>query len=499
MDRLLRILLFAICLSLPLDASPTKGPRQTSNEHPVCVVGAGPTGLAAAHALERKNYPVVVFEREPDVGGKCASYYETSNRSIFSAMGALLISNETYTETVPIVEAAGVPFHIAKSVTSGYNYPPLELPTSGQDSVPLTRTPSLTEQQIGLMRQEIVKYVTFWRTEFQPKHSTIRYTNGIPLELSVPMSEWLSSNGYQVLPVVMRQGLALAGYDDLDKTAAVYGLQYFTPDILAYFANTGVVNFVDFYAVMAHYASTLKGQILRDTTVTKVDRSGDAPVVSYVTKGSTGVQTTTCSRLILAIPPLIEALTEPNNISQPTSRSGIAMDLSDAERNVFSKVGMTSYISGAVRMPDVPVNITYSQLPTRDVGQPILATKCFVESSILTTYSWGPFKAYGRSDISLEEARRLLIETYSALDFGPAASGSTGESIRVTIKDEDIRDFKEWDYFPRFQPADIADGIYDRYNALQGYKSTYWASGLNSFELVEFALRSGREIVDTYL
>ena len=149
-------------------------------------------------------------------------------------------------------------------------------------------------------------------------------------------------------------------------------------------------------------------------------------------------------------------------------------------------------------MPAVPPNITYSQLPTNDVGQPILSTKCFPESAILTTYSWGPFKTYGRSDISLEEARRLLIETYSAIDFGPAASGSGGESITVLIKEEDVRDFKEWDYFPRFQPVDIAEGIYERFNALQGYKKTYWASGLNSFELVEFALRSGKEIVDTF-
>ena len=35
------------------------------------------------------------------------------------------------------------------------------------------------------------------------------------------MGQWLKNEGYQVLPVVIRQALALAGYDDLDRTATV--------------------------------------------------------------------------------------------------------------------------------------------------------------------------------------------------------------------------------------------------------------------------------------
>jgi heterodisulfide reductase subunit A-like polyferredoxin len=43
---------------------------------PVCVVGAGPSGLTAAKALEDKGKKVVVFEKRTDVGGKCQSYYK---------------------------------------------------------------------------------------------------------------------------------------------------------------------------------------------------------------------------------------------------------------------------------------------------------------------------------------------------------------------------------------------------------------------------------------
>lgn len=43
---------------------------------PVCIVGAGPAGLAAAAKLELKGKSVVVFEKQSQVGGKCQSIYD---------------------------------------------------------------------------------------------------------------------------------------------------------------------------------------------------------------------------------------------------------------------------------------------------------------------------------------------------------------------------------------------------------------------------------------
>ncbi|KAJ8095860.1 hypothetical protein AAF712_007716 [Marasmius tenuissimus] len=412
-------------------------------------------------------------------------------------MGPILISNASYTETLPIARAAGVPFYISKSVTSGYNYPPISLPNDNNTVVNVTRTPTPTAEQAAVVVLELAKYKLFWETVWQPKYSAIRYTNGVPKEFTVPMGQWLKSEGYQVLPIVIRQALALAGYDDLDKTPTIYGLQFLPPDILAYFCNVGQVNFIDFHAVMEYYAKGIHGKLLTSTTVTQLDRSGDTPIVSYVAAGSTEVKTQTCSHVVLAFPPLIEALTGTQPPNKPTNNSGVDIQLSSEEEFVFSRVGMTPYLSGAITAPKVPVNTKYSQLPTRNIGQPILATKSFDNSDVLTTYSWGPFDPYGRSDFTAEQAREILKQTYAAVDFG-AASGVPGTSIRIEIKDEDFREFRAWDYFPRFQSEDLAGGIYDKFNEIQGYKKTYWVSGLNSFELVEYALRAGKEIVGTF-
>jgi cation diffusion facilitator CzcD-associated flavoprotein CzcO len=48
----------------------------SKTHHPVCIVGAGVSGLTAAKALEDKGYKTVIFEKRDTVGGKCQSHYE---------------------------------------------------------------------------------------------------------------------------------------------------------------------------------------------------------------------------------------------------------------------------------------------------------------------------------------------------------------------------------------------------------------------------------------
>lgn len=46
--------------------------------YPVCIIGAGPAGLAAAASLELKGLKTVIFEKQAHVGGKCQAVYRKS-------------------------------------------------------------------------------------------------------------------------------------------------------------------------------------------------------------------------------------------------------------------------------------------------------------------------------------------------------------------------------------------------------------------------------------
>jgi cation diffusion facilitator CzcD-associated flavoprotein CzcO len=43
---------------------------------PVCIIGAGPAGLTIANRLQAKGLETVIFEKNPEVGGKCQAYYD---------------------------------------------------------------------------------------------------------------------------------------------------------------------------------------------------------------------------------------------------------------------------------------------------------------------------------------------------------------------------------------------------------------------------------------
>jgi len=111
-------------------------------------------------------------------------------------------------------------------------------------------------------------------------------------------------------------------------------------------------------------------------------------------------------------------------------------------------------------------------------------------SNIATTWSWGKYK----SNQTLGEAKSLLKELLSKLNKDPRVPAEEPKPIT----DADVVAFREWDYFPHFDQDELENGFYAKFNELQGYKNTYYASGLNGFETVEFAIRAGQDVVDTY-
>ncbi|KAF2869651.1 hypothetical protein BDV95DRAFT_608490 [Massariosphaeria phaeospora] len=468
-------------LSLTASASPTR-----RSQPPVCVIGGGPSGLTAASRLEAKGIPAVIFEKQPEIGGKCQSYYD--EQGIFHPLGAAFFSNASYSETVKVVDVAGVA--IEEFALAGarqmfrFNY------TEGEILDVLPLDPGFLVQ----IAQEIARYAGLWRKMFVPI-SVPSFKKGVPADLTVSGAEWFRKNNFTVLPLLLVNPLALYGYGDIREVPALYVLQYITPDILTAFIGQHNVYYTDFNKVWVEWAKkTLrKTPINLEHDIHRIDRSGRNPVLTYTKPNGNFSRSHSnsprlwghqeCSSLVLAFPPTLDNL------------QNVGLDLTQAEHNVFSKVGVHNYYSSAYKF-DMPFGVSYISsspspfAPPPSDGQPVAVLRLNAKSDISTAWSWGPYRAFQ----SEAYARDLLQSTMSALNKDPRNATAPSRPLH----DDDIRAFRKWDYFPHFDSEPLRNGVYDEFNALQGEGKAYWASGLNGMETVEWTIRGAAEVVDTH-
>jgi hypothetical protein len=323
--------------------------------------------------------------------------------------------------------------------------------------------------------------------------------------------DWFRTNGFVALPIALTNPEALYGYGDIRRVPIVsyaaahfrcsnpnrlqlYILQYITPDILLGFIGARNVYYTDFHAIWVQWAKKfITNPIYTNTNITCVNRSGKVPVISYRKAegfykrngwnyGHIKEVKQQCSSIIMAFPPTTENL------------NAVGLDYTPAEKALFPQVGVENYYSAAIRLV-VPYGISYIAessspiIPPPANGEPIALLVLSNISSVETTWSWGPYRKYQ----SIDTARALLKSTMSKVNRNP----SNISAMNVAVQDTDIKAFRKWDYFPHFDSHDLANGAYDKLNKLQGSKKTYWASGLNGMETVEWAIRAGQDVVSS--
>jgi hypothetical protein len=266
----------------------------------------------------------------------------------------------------------------------------------------------------------------------------------------------------------------------------LYILQYFTPDILTAFVGLHNVYYLDFHKLFVEFAKNAlcRTPIHTSAEVRCVDRSGDNPVITYTKpdKDYVSWNKQECSSVIFAFPPSIASL----------ERAGV--DLTKDEYDTFHNVTTHQYYSSAVEL-ELPFGVSYiansssPAVPPPNDGEPVAVLHLTKESNVSVAWSWGPYEFQ-----SEETARRLLVESLSEVNKDPR--NTTQEA--TPLAKCDVKAFKKWDYFPHFGPDALRSGAYAKLNHLQGCNKSYWASGLSGMEIVEWAVRSGQDVVDSF-
>ncbi|KAF2018538.1 FAD/NAD(P)-binding domain-containing protein [Aaosphaeria arxii CBS 175.79] len=446
---------------------------------PVCIIGAGPAGLTAASKLEAKGVKAIIFDKQPDIGGKCQSWYD--DQGIFHPLGAAFFSNGTYPETVKVINASGVsvePFALAGARQQfQFNYT-----TESGDIKP---APGITVPMIARLGEEIPRYIQTWQRRFAP-FSAPSFKNGVPDEFSVTGTEWFVANNFTTLQQLLVNPLALYGYGDINIVPALYVLQYITPDLLTAFLGRSSVYYADFHKIWVEWAkgALCKTEIRTSHEIRCIDRSGENPVLKYTKPHGKfyewGHQE--CSSLIFALPPTIENL----------ERAGL--DITEKENEIFSAVVTHNYFSSAVEI-DMPFGVSYiaasanSTIPPPNDGQPVAVLRLSAESNVSVAWSWGPDGEFPES-----MGYDLVLDTFGKLNKDPRNETAQPQPFCP----DNVKAFRKWDYFPHFGSQALKDDIYARMTKLQGCKKTFWASGLGGMETVEWAIRAGQDVVDTH-
>lgn len=439
-------------------------------------------------------------------------------------LGAAFFSNASWPETVAVVNQTGVPaepIYLNEGARQQFYFDYQNGTTSPLEPFP---TPF-----IQALFEEFPRYVAQYTSEFEP---IVRpgYKSGVPESLTVPAAQWFRENNYTAIPIAIVDPIALYGYGDINNTPMLYVFQYMTPDVLTAFAGLHPVYLIDFHAVWEKFAAqNITGAVNTNTNITKIDRSGKYIKLYYANKDHDGGDGPwdgpgnwgdnwggnwggnkrggggwgeaewgwispwgkhdkecwqPCSDLVLAFPPTLINL------------QMAGLDLTPQETAVFEPVTVTNYYSSAVNFSGLPLDVSYigasnitAGQPPPDVGEPVAGLRLHSDSTIVTWWSWGPRGVFQ----NMADAYDLLISTLSQINKDPRTNET---SIPVTA--QDVRAFRQWDYFPRYDTEQLAQGYFAKFNALQGTKRTFYASGFNDFESVEWALRAGKDIANSY-
>lgn len=213
------------------------------------------------------------------------------------------------------------------------------------------------------------------------------------------------------------------------------------------------------------------------------DRDSGSPIITYQLPSESKAKSQRCTALVLAFPPTLASL----------KKAGL--ELSEDEMEVFTPVGTHSFYSGAVRL-STPHAMTFGLasahpgLPPDATGDPVVFTKLHNHLDIAITSSWGSY----HGNLTRDQAYERLKATLSSFNKDPRDASAAPQAVT----DEDVLAFQDNEYFPHYDSQELRDGYYELFEGLQGQKNTYYASGFNMFELIEYALRAGQDVASRF-
>lgn len=434
----------------------------------IAVVGAGPGGLSAAWYLREAGFEnTTVLERSGRVGGLARSI--TVDHRTFD-LGANLI-------TLSYRQVKDVAAQVGARTYSEHGYTAM-LREGDRVSFRPIREAVLDGASLLRFSSAMARYVIErWRVGGRVAGSDWRGVADHP-ELAAPFSEWLEERDLSVLSNFFRIPITTFGYGSLEEIPALYALKYMN---LATVVPTAIKGAAPFLAPAIPYPARFdhgfqrlfesmawRLNVRRNIAIHSVER-GDDGVVIDLTQQSTVMHSTVERRereafdaLVIAAPFAPEVLDR---------SAGGLLALGDGERALLEQTVATSYCMSALRIDDLemPANIAVT-VPLTEPGTPWAIVRQWNDSNLHQFYTQLPRATDADAEATVRGAVQALVESIGG---------------RIVDERRAINTFDQWPYFHRPTGAAIADGWFDRFEALQGRQSTWYAGKIGCFELIE--------------
>ena len=439
----------------------------------ICIVGAGPAGLATAHRLRNEGYlNVTVLEKKSRVGGLCLTYDYDGNAF---DLGANYVTS-AYTQIRKMAKEVGAELYIERKASfwnrSGQNYQSILTTARGRQSL----------LQFGW---SCLKYL--WKRHCL---NSVLPSSGYgdidqSPELLCTFSEWLEKEKLSGLTTLFEIPITLMGYGPLDKIPAPYALTYMRVktviDLMLYgafpYLHRWPRRFVKgFQRFWEKVAAPL--DVRTDVCIKSVVRALDNVTVVADFPHQVGdsieyrTETLVFDWLVLACP-LQRDVTD------------TFLDTGQKELQLFSKIKInpfcvSTYVLQSISDDSLPtplVNIT--PVPERDSAKPTIITQQFADNPLVTFYT----PADSSDDTIFAAVKTGVQELAQELN------------LELHEEPETRNDFP---YFPQVTLDDFKAGWYTELEGLQGHNRTFYNGGILAFELIEPIVEYSNDLVDRY-
>lgn len=423
----------------------------------ICIVGGGPSGLAAALYLEDAGFErVTVMERGASVGGKC---YSLVADGLAHEMGAVVIT-PAYEHTLALAERFGCALRRAPRTW-------MFDPRTG-----VTReSASLGAEGDAARRAYEEEAALTWVLELRKQRAHVGRAGyrQVPPELAQPFAAWCRERRAEPLMDAFVVPLTCFGYGSMEDLPTAYVMKNMAKKS---FINVG--NHVERWPAVFEegYQGLMRkmGAALRDLRlgceVVHVERGAPTRVTSR-----RGGQTVTedFDAVVLAVP--LDA------------RGGLGfLDLHAEERRLFSQVRYLDYATTAARVEGLPAGRSYAtildgaRITEPPPGSPCLFLRFHEASNVAIFYTWAQ----------------------TPMDTPQIEAEIAAAMTRMGARVESFLETRMWEYFPHVSAEVMAGGFFDQVEGMQGQAHTYYTGGQLDFDIVEGAVSYSRHLVDRY-